>query len=219
MPTAKKRPTANTSLELETDEEVSEILDFLETENEEKLSFKQGKLTNHRAYLAGPIDHADDDGVIWRQKITPLLESLGVMVLDPTNKPVSQCKFNEIGDEKDMIKKLVELERWDELRNIAKEIVLVDLRMVEVADFLIAYVDPDIHICGTYDEIFEALRHRKPTLIVHKGGKARMSMWLRGKLNHNFVFESFDELYAYLEALHDGTIDPDYTRWVFFDRV
>ena len=92
-------------------------------------------------------------------------------------------------------------------------------RMVEVADFMIAYVDKDIHICGTYDEIFESLRRRKPTLIVHKGGKAEMSLWLRGKMNHNFVFESFDELYAYLEALHDGTVEPDYTRWVFFDKV
>jgi len=26
-------------------------------------------------------------------------------------------------------------------------------------------------------------------------------------------------LYAYLEALHDGTVEPDYTRWVFFDKV
>ena len=102
---------------------------------------------------------------------------------------------------------------------MAKEIVLDDLRMVEVSDFMIAYIDKDIHICGTYDEIFESLRRRKPTLIVHKGGKAEMSMWLRGKMNHNFVFDSFCELYDYLEALHDGTVEPDYTRWVFFDKV
>ena len=151
--------------------------------------------------------------------MTPYLEKMGLTILDPTNKPVSQCRYNEIGDEKEHIQKLVNLKRWDELRTMAKEIVLVDLRMVEVADFLIAYVDKDIHICGTYDEIFESLRRRKPTLIVHKGGKAEMSMWLRGKMNHNFVFENFDELYEYLEALHDGTVEPDYTRWVFFDKV
>ena len=46
-----------------------------------------------------------------------------------------------------------------------------------------------------------------------------MSMWLRGKMNHNFVFDSFAELYDYLLALHDGTVEPDYTRWVFFDKV
>jgi len=179
----------------------------------------KGRLNNHRVYLAGPIDHASDDGVGWREELTPYLEKLGLTILDPTNKPTSQCRYNEVGDEKEHIQKLVNLKRWDELREMAKEIVLVDLRMVEVSDFLIAYVDKDIHICGTYDEIFESLRRRKPTLIVHKGGKAEMSMWLRGKMNHNFVFDSFAELYDYLLALHDGTVEPDYTRWVFFDKV
>jgi nucleoside 2-deoxyribosyltransferase len=179
----------------------------------------KGRLNNHRVYLAGPIDHASDDGVGWREELTPYLEKMGLTILDPTNKPVSQCRYNEIGDEKLHIQKLVNLKRWDELRTMAKEIVLVDLRMVEVSDFMIAYIDKDIHICGTYDEIFESLRRRKPTLIVHKGGKSQMSMWLRGKMNHNFVFDTFDELYDYLEALHDGTVEPDYTRWVFFDKV
>ena len=179
----------------------------------------KGRLNNHRVYLAGPIDNADDDGTIWRRKITPYLKKMGLTILDPTNKPTSQCKWNEVGEEKEHIQKLVDLERWDELRNLAKEIVLVDLRMVEVSDFMICYLDRDIHQCGTYDELFEALRRRKPTLIVHKGGKKEMSMWLRGKVNHNFVFESFDELYSYLEALHDGVVEPDYTRWVFFDKV
>jgi len=213
-------PTASKGTIIQDDDcEMQEVLTELEHPMKGSKKSIKGKLTNQRAYLAGPIDHAADDGVGWRQMITPLLQQMGITVLDPTDKPTTQCRFNEIGAEKEMISKLVELRRWDDLREIAKEIVLVDLRMVEVADFLVAYIDPDVHICGTYDEVFEALRHRKPTLIVHKGGKARMSMWLRGKLNHNFVFESFEELYAYLLAMHDGTIEPDYTRWVFFDKV
>ena len=54
---------------------------------------------------------------------------------------------------------------------------------------------------------------------VVEGGKAKMPMWLRGKLNHNFCFGSFEELEAYLDALHKGVVEPDYTRWVFFDKV
>jgi len=203
---------------LNLDEDSKEVIDTL-MEKPCPTKKVKGRLNNHRVYLAGPIDHASDDGVGWREELTPYLEKLGLTILDPTNKPTSQCRYNEIGDEKEHIQKLVNLKRWDELREMAKEIVLVDLRMVEVSDFLIAYVDKDVHICGTYDEIFESLRRRKPTLIVHKGGKAEMSMWLRGKMNHNFVFDSFAELYDYLLALHDGTVEPDYTRWVFFDKV
>ena len=206
---------------LHLDEDSKDVIENLMKSIEKPCPSKKvkGRLNNHRVYLAGPIDHASDDGVGWREELTPYLEKMGLTILDPTNKPVSQCRYNEIGDEKLHIQKLVNLKRWDELRTMAKEIVLVDLRMVEVSDFMIAYIDKDIHICGTYDEIFESLRRRKPTLIVHKGGKSQMSMWLRGKMNHNFVFDTFDELYAYLEALHDGTVEPDYTRWVFFDKV
>lgn len=206
---------------LHLDEDSKDVIENLMKSIEKPCPSKKvkGRLNNHRVYLAGPIDHASDDGVGWREELTPYLEKMGLTILDPTNKPVSQCRYNEIGDEKLHIQKLVNLKRWDELRTMAKEIVLVDLRMVEVSDFMIAYIDKDIHICGTYDEIFESLRRRKPTLIVHKGGKSQMSMWLRGKMNHNFVFDTFDELYDYLEALHDGTVEPDYTRWVFFDKV
>lgn len=206
---------------LRLDDDSEEVIDNLMKTIEKPCPTKKvkGRLNNHRVYLAGPIDHVSDDGVGWREELTPYLEKMGLTILDPTDKPVSQCRYNEIGDEKLHIQKLVNLKRWDELRTMAKEIVLVDLRMVEVSDFMIAYIDKDIHICGTYDEIFESLRRRKPTLIVHKGGKSQMSMWLRGKMNHNFVFDTFDELYDYLEALHDGTVEPDYTRWVFFDKV
>ena len=70
--------------------------------------------------------------------MTPYLKKMGLTILDPTDKPVSQCRYNEIGDEKEHIHKLKKLRRWDELRTMAKEIVLVDLRMVEVSDFMIA---------------------------------------------------------------------------------
>ena len=171
------------------DEVIAEVVDNISISKKLPRQVKKGRLNNHRVYLAGPIDHVADDGTGWRKSITPYLEKMGLTILDPTDKPTTQCKWNEVGEEKEHIQKLVDLKRWDELNQMAKEIVLVDLRMVEVSDFMICYVDKDVHLCGTYDELFEALRRRKPTLIVHKGGKKDMSMWLRGKVNHNFVFE------------------------------
>lgn len=179
----------------------------------------KGRLTGARCYLAGPIDYAKDDGIVWRRDMTEFLNGYGSIVLDPTDKPTTQCKYNEVGDEKANIKQLIKLERWDELRDLAKSIALVDLRMVEVSDFLIAYVNTKLHMCGTYDEIFQSLNQRKPTYVVIDGGKAAMPLWLRAKLNHNFVFGSFDDLKEYLTALHTGVVEPDYTRWVFFDTI
>ncbi len=36
----------------------------------------KGRLNTHRVYLAGPIDNADDDGTIWRRKLTPYLKKM-----------------------------------------------------------------------------------------------------------------------------------------------
>ena len=91
-------------------EEADEVLDeVIESLNERKVprNSKKGKLSNHRVYLAGPIDHAHDDGVGWRQTMTPFLKKMGLTILDPTDKPTSQCRFNEVGREKENIKKLV----------------------------------------------------------------------------------------------------------------
>ena len=41
------------------------------------------RLKGLRAYLAGPIDNADDDGVGWRVEMTKFLEPFGVTVFDP----------------------------------------------------------------------------------------------------------------------------------------
>ena len=46
-----------------------------------------------RTYLAGAMDRVPDGGAGWRDKITPLLERMGVVVLNPCDKP------SEIGKE------------------------------------------------------------------------------------------------------------------------
>ncbi len=46
------------------------------------------KLTGMRTYLAGAMDRVADGGVGWRNRITPILKSMGVTVLNPCDKPV-----------------------------------------------------------------------------------------------------------------------------------
>ena len=101
----------------------------------------KNRLVAQRVYLAGPIDYADDDGIGWRQAITPKLEAMNIMVMDPTNKMTTNTRYNEVGEEQNNLKELKKLGRWHELRSEMKPIVLVDLRMVEIADFVIAYID------------------------------------------------------------------------------
>ena len=51
------------------------------------------RLKGMRTYLAGAMDRVPDGGAGWRDKITPLLKKMGVVVLNPCDKP------SEIGKE------------------------------------------------------------------------------------------------------------------------
>ncbi len=176
-----------------------------------------GKLNGQRCYLAGPIDHSEDDGIAWRIEMTKWLSDRGVMALDPTNKRTSNTIFNEIGDEQKNLGQLRELGRFHELRDAMKPIVLADLRMVEVSDFLIVYLDPAVQMCGTWEELFVGLRQHKPVFVVVNGGKQKLNFWMFGRINPDFVFDSFDDVKNYLDQVDNETIRADSSRWIFFD--
>jgi len=112
------------------------------------------KLQNQRVYLPGAMDRVADRGNGWRDDITPFLESLGIVVFNPIKKPTSIGKEDE---EVQSLKKAYKTNNeYDKLSNLMKTIRSVDLRLVDISDFLIVNLDLDIHPCGTYEEIFLA---------------------------------------------------------------
>ena len=72
------------------------------------------RLNGLRCYLAGPIDYAADDGVGWRNDITPWLQEKGVKVLDPCDKPIPDSYYKEIDEEKLRMMELKETGRYYE---------------------------------------------------------------------------------------------------------
>ena len=177
------------------------------------------RLSGLRAYLAGPIDHAEDDGVTWRNKLGRWLQKRGIIVIDPCRKPLTYHAFKEIGEEKQRMLDLKKEGRYLELSEWMRGIVHVDLRMVDVSDIVIVYLDIKSRPFGTVHELINAINQRKPTLVVVDGGKSEAPNWLFGIMRHEFIFSDFDELQAFLTLIDTGTIQPDYTRWVFLDDL
>lgn len=173
------------------------------------------RLRNQRAYLAGAIDRVEDKGRGWREKITPFLKSLGVIVFNPIIKPT------EIGLEDNdthVIKyKLKSQKRYDELSSMMKVIRSVDLRLVDISDFLIVNLDLSIHPCGTYEEIFWANRQKKPILIHMVQGKEYTPDWIFGTIPHQMIYSDWNDIYAYLEHIHSSENIDSHRRWYFFD--
>lgn len=175
------------------------------------------RLRGSFGYLVGPIDRVvnAEDAVDWRRKITPFLQSLGVIVLDPTNKPVVGLEEDE-----EIIKnreKYIEEGKVEEVCLAVRRIRSFDLRCVDLSSFIIAYIDTSIHLCGSYEEIFSANKEKKPCLIVVKQGKKNIPRWLLGTVNTETIFNNFDELKQYLTHIDQDECIDTLRRWVFID--
>jgi hypothetical protein len=171
-------------------------------------------LFNMACYLAGPIDKAEDDGTIWRKELQDKssIKGLGIKFLDPTNKPINIGQ--EIGEEKHKIKQLMANGRFEEAKDIMTKIRHYDLRMVDMSNFIIAFIDISTFMCGSFDEIFTAERQQKPVLILMKQKKNELPAWLISFIRPEEIFESIDDLVFYLCSINSGLIEIDNKRWV-----
>jgi hypothetical protein len=173
------------------------------------------RLVGTKVYLCGPIDRVKDAGVGWRREITPLLNERGIIVFDPCCKPLDSCQDETNHEER---KRWMEEGRYDLITKFMKEVRGQDLRFVNVCDFLIARVDVDVHMCGTYEEIAIANHEKKPILVHSVGGKRRCPLWLFGQIPHEMIFDSVEEVISYLDHVDTAPEVGTYRRWFFFDQ-
>jgi|GEM_PF-1186613 len=174
------------------------------------------RLYNTRAYLCGAMDRVSDGGEVWRFRIRERLPHLGINWLDPTNKPIDIGKEDKESREiRNQAKKDGD---YDLVATEMKPIRCVDLRMVDVCDFVVVYIDISTHACGTYEEVFLANRQKKPVLCVIEQGKENTPNWMLAALPHEYFFSSWEELYCYLERVaYDKTYKDTKGRWYFFN--
>ena len=173
------------------------------------------RLKNQRVYLAGAMDRVADRGSGWRDDITPFLENLGVIVFNPIKKPTIVGQEDE-QTHKYKIKLKLE-NNYDELSHLMKVIRSVDLRLVDISDFLIVNLDLDIHPCGTYEEIFWANRQKKPIIVHMVQGKQSAPDWLFGTIPHEMIFSSWDQVKEYLIHINSWSEIDSHNRWYFFN--
>lgn len=171
-------------------------------------------LRNQRCYLAGAIDRVHDRGNTWRDFITPFLEDLNVKVFNPLKKPTQIAK--EDANIAEYKKYLKNNKNYDTLSRLMKGIRAVDLRMVDVSDFIIVNLDINTHPCGTFEEIFWANRQKKPIIIHMEQGKQNAPDWLFGTIPHEMIFSNWDDVKQYLTTINNDHI-VSLNRWCFFN--
>ncbi len=103
------------------------------------------------------------------------------------------------------------------VRNQMKQIRPVDLRMVDICDFVVCNLDSEVHACGTYEELYWANRMKKPIIVRTSQGIEHTPDWLFGTLPFEMIFSTWDQVKVYLRHIaHDPVIDR-LNRWYFFN--
>jgi hypothetical protein len=138
-----------------------------------------GFLRGARVYLSGPMDFvASRDSELkdgWRVRIGNVLREFGAIVFDPWNKPDVRGLH---GYGKETADSTRAREAWTfedspagaqrraKLTGHYWETLHIDLRMVDTADFVVAYCPTNIYSVGTVHEIAQSRLERKPVLFV-----------------------------------------------------
>lgn len=174
---------------------------------------KYESLKGSRCYLAGAMDRVPDGGIGWRNKLKYKLQKFGVCVLNPCDKPIALGREDEKGRE--YIHSLKLQGKFDEVKELLKEIRSIDLRMVDVSDFIILNIDTSVHMCGSYEELTLANRQKKPCLIHVEQGKIECPNWVFGMVPHEHIFSEWEDLIFYLDEIHN--LGPNHKRWVLFN--
>jgi hypothetical protein len=175
----------------------------------------RNRLWGMKTYLIGAMDRVPDGGVVWRDRITPPLEELGVVVLNPCDKPID-IGLEDI-EKREYRESLKEHGQYDQLAAEVKQLRVVDLRMVDMADFVIMNVDTSVHMCGSYEEDSWANRCKDPVLVRCEQGKVGCPDWMFGKIPHLHIFSEWEELLDYLRHVDADENVNHMKRWMFFD--
>lgn len=165
-------------------------------------------LKGKTVYLCGAMAAVADDGKQWREYVTTLLKQRGVQVLDPTRKK-SRCA-SEIDENKELFRKLIKEEKFEELSDVFAPVARWDLRSVDKADFLVVNYDSTVHTFGTIDEIVIANLERKPILVRYDPAQLdTLNPWITVRVKPKHMFSSWKTLFEHLDVVDSGKFDKD----------
>jgi len=146
------------------------------------------KKVNKSAYLAGPMEFVEDEGLAWRRKFSRALKKVGVKCIIPN-------------DEEKQIKKRVDMAKLKktDLRKyvkIIREFIRMDLEFIDNVDMLIVKWEGEVS-AGTMGEVTYAYKIGKPNYLVTSVPLQDVPGWFLACCTA--VFPSMEKLIEYFK--------------------
>ncbi|MCF7804921.1 MAG: hypothetical protein K9N46_03760 [Candidatus Marinimicrobia bacterium] len=153
-----------------------------------------------KAYLAGAIEHAPDNGVRWRRHLTNFLsDHLDHSVYDPTSEEISILT----PEESENFRQYKE-DNLLEFQRIVRKLIAHDLStLTGQIDYVICFWDEHVkNGGGTQGELTVAYHYNIPVYLVAGMPVTEISGWILGCVTE--LFPSFDHLENYLIETFNG---------------
>lgn len=158
-------------------------------------------------YLCGSIQDCKDGGTLWRDKITPKLQALGIKVLDPCKSECNNTLGSNILESRDQIKKFKRAGNFEAFDEQMRKIIQDDLRQVTESNFLIVYWNNEYKHGGTIHEIVQAWQLHIPVYMVNYDSKSDMNDWILALVRQNGqMFDNFGQCMEFIESKYKAEI-------------
>lgn len=172
-------------------------------------------LNRIKIYLAGNLENihlTKLNYINWRDKFEMLVKPMGIICLSPLKKTFKNFKNDSLQDNIDLKAKLAD-GKYEEVSKEMKMIRQKDLRLVDIADVLITYLDPSVPSWGTPNEIYLAETLRKPSYLILDGGFKNCPLWLTAVYSRDRIMDDIESMVKKLERLNEGSEELDNRYW------
>lgn len=167
-------------------------------------------LKGTRLYTIGSMEYEDGQG--WRNTVKDNLSPLGITVFDPYHKPyVDEIKEDE--EARVSLKNWMDNGEYEKVTERMKAVRRDDLRLVDLSDFFIVYINPKVPSWGSAEEVYWANRLKKPIFLFVEGGKNKTPLWIMGTIPHKYIYNSLDEILETIKKIDNGERIIDSDRW------
>ena len=163
-----------------------------------------------KATVIGAMQYGTDGRSI-RAEMVERLGKYGIVVYDHYNKPFIES-VREDEDRRDHMKSLLDNGEYDKLSEL-RNIRTLDLKLIDVSDFIVFVFDPKTPTCGSWEEFFLANRAKRPIFFINTSGKKTTPFWVFWTIPHKYIYESVDEFYKVVDEICTGKRVIDNDRW------
>jgi hypothetical protein len=167
-------------------------------------------LKGTRCYTIGAMENAN--GERWRDRVTESLGKLGITVFSPYKKPFIWQR-PEDDAARAVLYKNREEGKLQEVHEFMKDVRADDLRLVDLSDFLIAEIKPNVPTFGSVEELTVGNLQQKVIFLFVEGGRQKCPLWILGMLKPKYIYNNVEEILEMLWKIDSGEKEIDSDRW------